>query len=187
MEGWLGGDRAGGDAVAGCWGVPAWEWGDLWRVSCFLSFPCGSGIAVGCGETCALGRRDLARLLHVWPGCGIFHCFFPHFAARDGATRAEPLSDSGPLCATQSCSPQHSPPGAVGWDDLRAEHPVALARFRDTFGCQALLLPRVQGGRHGDSQRGVLTGTHVSLAALCYPQSSGSPCLLLCLGTTAAC
>lgn len=192
---------AGVAAVSGV-GAPAWEWGDLCRVSSCLSFPRSSGIAVGHGETCALGRRDLAQLLHMWPVHGIFHCFFSLFCSKQqGATGAEPLSDSGPLRATQSFSHQHSPPGAVGWDDLRAEPlvelplvlgvkaecPVALARFRDTFGCQALLLPRVQGGRHRDSQRGVLMGMHVSLPALCCPQSSGSLCLLQCLSMTAAC
>ena len=66
----------GGDAVSRV-GAPAWEWGDLRRVSPCLSFPCSISIAMGHGETCAPGRRDLAQLLHVWPGPGIFAPFFP--------------------------------------------------------------------------------------------------------------
>lgn len=72
----------GGDAVSGV-GAPVSEWGDLCRASPCLSFPCSIGIAIamGHGETCALGHRDLAQLLHVWLGPGIFPPFFPPFCS----------------------------------------------------------------------------------------------------------
>ena len=67
-------------------------------------------------------------------------------------------------------APRHQLPLSLR---VKAEHPVALAHFGDAFGCQALLLRSVWGGRHRDTQHGVLVGTCASPPALCCPQSSG--------------